>query len=319
MRSNKKPPFISVVIASKDREVFLRDCLNSLMNQTYRNFEVIVVDDGIKPRHDRRTNSVIQRYLKNGMNIKLLINKNSIGTPRSLNRGVSESQGYVVVFTDDDCITNENWLTQLSKAYSQRDVASVGGKVIPVEFDSIWSLKSSTTSIIGKVTWDGMVIGNFDKGNKTVFVDCLSGANMSFRKELLIKVGGFDSTYDGNAYRFETDLCLKIRRLGIKIVYNPNAVVYHRRARKGRNRIEVEAWNYWYSRNHVLFILRNFKGRLSKLVLFCIKQISRMLNHRRVCPYGKSDRWDIILINTICGIIHGLIFYICNRKQLINE
>lgn len=76
---------------------------------------------------------------------------------------------------------------------------------------------------------------------------------MSFRRELLLRVGGFDEKYVGTGYRDDTDLCVRIRRLGNKLLYQPKALVQH----KFRGKRIDSNWVYWYMRNHTYFYLKN--------------------------------------------------------------
>lgn len=197
------------------------------------------------------------------------------------------ARGDIIAFTDDDCIADENWLKNLVKWYKYPIVGGVGGRVIPVENDAKWIPKRRRLDIVGRVLWNGSVISNFDLRKGPSFVDCLSGANMSFRKSILIRAGYFSPAYRGNAYRFETDLTLRVRKLGYRIVFDPNAIVYHRRATNGGARVDVYKWNYWFSRNHSLFLLKYLDKGFLRVPIFVAKQIARILLRLRACSYGK--------------------------------
>ena len=159
---------------------------------------------------------------------------------------------------------------------------------------------------MGKLNWDGDLINNFELGGKPSFADFLSGANMSFRKSLFRKVGGFSPIYRGNAYRFETDLSLRIKGLGFHLIYDPNAIVFHRRAKSGGCRVSVYEWNYWLGRNHTLFVLRCLKRRILKIFLFAFKNCIRILMHQRSCPYGKPRKWERVLWMFFKGLLDGV-------------
>jgi len=299
-------PEVSVIIATRSREQYLRDLLSSLCFQSFKDFEVIIVYDSGVPLNREKVESIVQVY-SNKLEIKLLHNSRNLGVPISLNRGASVAAGKILVFTDDDCIADKDWLLGLVKWYSNQNVGGVGGRVVPVENDAKWiPNKTNFVNITGKLNWDGDLINNFELGSKTFLVDFLSGANMSFRKNLFRKVGGFSSIYGGNAYRFETDLSLRIRNLGFRLVYDPNAIVFHRRADNGGCRVSVYDWNYWLGRNHILFVLRCLRGKVFKVFLFAFKHCVRILMRRRACPYGKPRKWEKILWMFFKGLLDGV-------------
>lgn len=107
---------------------------------------------------------------------------------------------------------------------------------------------------IGKVFSNGLVLGNFDfPADSLVEVDSFIGCNMSFKRALLLKIGGFDENYMGTGYRDDTDLCLRISRLGYKLMFNSKALVWH----KFKGKQVGAKWSYWYARNHVYFYFKN--------------------------------------------------------------
>lgn len=99
---------------------------------------------------------------------------------------------------------------------------------------------------------------------------------MSFRKEALIKAGGFDERFGGSAHLEETDLCLRIRRGGYKIVFDPKAELIHLKDTKGGCRAEnYKQWFYWYGHNNMLFFLKNFSQYL--FPIFIISSFIRLI------------------------------------------
>ena len=109
---------------------------------------------------------------------------------------------------------------------------------------------------VGKVFANGFILGNFDlKQEKPIEVDTVIGCNMSFRKRLLEKAGGFDERFRGNCFREDTDISLRIRRLNYKLIFHPKAVAIH----KFKGGIVSRKWFYWTVYNHTYFFLKNFK------------------------------------------------------------
>lgn len=232
-----------MVIATYNRHKDLRECLCSIFDLKVKPYEVIVVDSNSRDE---------TRKLKNCFPIKFVsIRERNRQCARNL--GISMASGEIIAFLDDDVVVYKGWLNQIVKPYANDSVGGVGGRVIPYGVPNKFHVKTSMDDI-GKVFINGLVIGNFDLPSENlVKVDSFIGCNMSFRQELLLKVGGFDENYVGTGYRDDTDLCIRIRRLGYELIYNPNALVLH----KFRGKRVSDNWSYWYVRNHVYFYFKN--------------------------------------------------------------
>lgn len=234
---------VSVIIATYNRYKDLRECLVSLFDLNTKPFEVIVVDSF----------SVDDtRKLKNCFPIKFVsIKKRNRQSARNL--GISIASGDIIAFLDDDVIVHRNWLESIVELYSDNRVGGVGGRVVPYGTSDKIYVRTSRNEV-GKVFNSGLVLGNFDfLPENPIEVDSLIGCNMSFRRELLVRVEGFDENFIGTGFRDDTDLCLRIRKLGYKLLFHPEAMVWH----KFKGKQIGSEWLYWYVRNHMYFYFKN--------------------------------------------------------------
>lgn len=234
---------LSVVIATYNRRNVLESCLKSLLRNKGEIFEIIVVDSSSTDDTNELKDVYPIRYFS--------IQERS--RQRARNLGLSFATGDIVAFIDDDTEVEENWAHFLLEPCRHLDVGGVGGRVLAYGRPISCSIETKKIRI-GEVYRNGLVLGNFDTYLPDyIEVDHLPGCNMSFRRSLLIKIGGFDENLKGNCFRDDTDICMRIKKLGYKLIYQPKAVVRHKFM--GRN-IDSQ-WVYWYVRNCMYFYFKN--------------------------------------------------------------
>jgi len=227
---------VSVIIPTLNRKGLLAQCLRSLLDQTYRDFEIIVVDGGSSDG----TKEVAQLYP-----VKF-VRQNGRFVPSGWNYGIMISKGEILVFVDDDVIATRNWLEYIVGSFKHRSVGGVGGRVIiPNAGESTRSvetpgsylrLRNKVFSVIcenklgeiGLILRSGYVTPNLDRVTTSgLHVQSFQGCNMAFRRAVFEAVGLFDESYAPTSFRMETEFCLRAFAHGVKLIYNPQAVVYH--------------------------------------------------------------------------------------------
>jgi len=167
--SAAEPTLVSVVIPSRDRRMALEKCLNALVGQTHRHFEIVVVDDASSDG----TSEFLETYASDHaeLQIRWLINEANIGANRSRNRGIREVRGGLVAFTDSDCVPAQDWLEHLVHPFSDPNLAAVTG-----------TIEMPPPANIFEVTYRG-TNRVLDQG----YVNRLVGGNMCIRRELLLE------------------------------------------------------------------------------------------------------------------------------------
>lgn len=118
----------SVVIVTKDRPESLTHLLQSLTVQSLMPDEVIVVDN-----HSRRSYQPVLSQFQNRLPLKMVIEITS-GIPAARNRGIQESNGDIILFTDDDCQADSFWIENMVKPfYRNPHIGAVGGEILSVK------------------------------------------------------------------------------------------------------------------------------------------------------------------------------------------
>ena len=284
----------SIIIPTYNRGKLLCSTLRNLIGQLPPDAEIVVVD---------QSDEVCSELMEIAKNHSTQIHYYKIfvkGLPHARNYGLRQALGEIIIFCDDDVIPGPNFIGNHLQNYQEKDVGGVGGRIILHGSQS--HDNSNHSKVIGKVRWwDADLIDNFD-AKERAYIDHVQGCNMSFRKKALIKAGGFDERFGGSAHLEETDLCLRIRKAGHKIVFDPKAELIHLKDIKGGCRAEnYKQWFYWYGHNNMLFFLKNFNKYL--FPIFITSSFIRLL-------LSAGKRYNpIIVIWGTKGYMTGLANY----------
>jgi len=261
---------VSVVIPTYNRATYLPLCLEALRYQTHLPQEVIVVDAS----PNKATEAIIRERYAFVQYVGVSAEQASPSLQRNI--GLSCAQGNIVAFLDDDAIPQAHWIASLAEGYNDLTVGGVGGRVIErlgpdIAADHCEDGCISIGRIDRKRYW---IRANFSSSPPApVDVEWLRGCNFSFRRELINMIGSFDPQYMADPSWEDTDLCLRVRRQGYRILYHPDAVVFHLSAprprflRTGQDRRSKMA----RERNRTYYMLKEF-GFAHIVVRFLLKE-----------------------------------------------
>lgn len=205
------PPFVSVVIACPAPSDYLTQCLNGLRQQTYKNFDVLVLPDY---QAEIPVDGLALRIIATGR----------IRPAEKRNIGICEARGEIIAFLDDDTIPVPTWLEQAVKYFSKPDVGGVGGPgTTPVE--DPWMAQ-----IGGRVYAHPLISGGYRyryHPDRVRNVDDLPSCNLLVRTSILRELKGFRTDFWPGE---DTILCADIvHRLHKRLMYDPWAAVAHHR------------------------------------------------------------------------------------------
>jgi GT2 family glycosyltransferase len=214
-----KDPFVSIIVITRNRPFLLRHCIGRVLSQPYPHKEIIVVDSSSNDESEQ----VVAQY-PGVISVRLRGQRNNM--PQARNQGIGASSGDILAFIDDDSMAQPDWLEALVKAYRDETIGSVGGRVIEMP-DPYCDEASGSPRLFVKPS--GRVIGK-DLGlvsTEEIEVDHLRGNNMSFRREVLEQIGGFDANYTLTNFCEETDLCIRVKKAGWRMMFVPTMAVVH--------------------------------------------------------------------------------------------
>lgn len=242
-------PSVSILILNYNGKDVVLPCLESLAAQTYRSFEVILVDNGST---DDSMAVLVPACKAHGY--RLIALEQNLGFAEGNNVAFRHARGDFILLLNNDTVAEPNWLAELMRAAADRpDVAMFSSQIRSYyERDRLDS--------IGIILYrDGMSRGHGRLELASDYAEprevfAPSGCAGLYRREMLERVGLFSG--DFFAYCEDTDLGMRIRLAGGTCWYVPTAVVYHHYSQTGGKYSPFKA--YLVERNHLWVRLRLF-------------------------------------------------------------
>jgi GT2 family glycosyltransferase len=282
----------AVVVVTYRRPEQIEVCLGHLAELEHPVDEIVVVDSS----NDDLTDKLVGRF----PGVAYVRNPAGQGhMTASRNIGYRVTTSEIVAYIDDDAYVAREWHACLVAAYSTQDIGAVGGRALNRGVGH----SGLPADGIGRILDDGSIVGNFDydpEGARDV--DHLIGCNMSFRRSVLDQLGGFREHFPGTALREDTDMGLRVRGLGYRIVFEPRAVVDHFGAPHAKGRRFDLRYQYYAQRNHVAMLVWNFglAGRTRRYLVGSCRVTSRSLGVAML----KTGVW---VAATTVGMVSGLV------------
>lgn len=269
-------PFVTVIVATRNRADSLAKCLDLLLELAYPNYEILVVDNA--PSDDSTATLIHERYGNLGAGVAKVryVREDEPGLACAHNRGLLETNAPIVAFTDDDVVVDRHWLTELVAGFEcAPNVGCVTGMILPAELETppqIWIEQYSGFS-------KGFALKVFDLDQHRpanplfpyVAGTMGSGASMAFRRDALEKIGGFDPALGAGSKGVGGDdlaAFFEIITHGFALVYTPASLLYHwhRRDYEGLRRQA-----YGYGVGLFAFLTKTVVERPSRIVDFIMK------------------------------------------------
>lgn len=253
---------ISIIIVNWNGEKFLEDCFNSLHTQSYKNFEVIFVDnastDGSLPIAERLASAL-------NLDIKFVELDRNAGFAEGNNEGLKYSTGQYIALLNTDTVAEKDWLKNLIEAMEENPEVGICASKLIVVGENVIDSAGDGYSTFGHAfkRGEGNLPQNFIK-KEYVFGACAGAA--LYRGKMIDEIGLFDEDF---FLIFEdTDLNFRAQLNGWKCLYVPDAIVYHKVGGSMKNISELAA--YFSVRNDKLVKIKNLPVSILFRKLHCL-------------------------------------------------
>jgi len=192
-----KQPLVSVILPTYNRERYIKRAIESVLNQTCKNIELIIIDDGSTDK----TSEIISEFSKKDPRIAILTNETNLGLVRSLNKGIGKAQGkYIARLDDDDYWCDKEKLDkQVRFLEAHSEYILVGGGVIRVDESGKEIVRHLLSESDGEIR------------KLILFDNVFAHPTVVFRKSAWELAGGFDENLP---FSEDWDLWLRFGKLG---------------------------------------------------------------------------------------------------------
>lgn len=287
-------PLVSIIIVTWNGTKYLRECISSLINQSYKNFEIILVDNA-------SSDDSVELVTNNFPFVKIIQNSVNLGFAKGTNIGIMKAKGDLLGLFNQDAVADKDWLANLVNAIEKSEnTAAVAGKVFYYGDMHGKNAIFCTWSKIDPYTGSP---SNFSGDEPLGKVDYLTGCAMLVKREAIDEIGLLDTGYF--MYFDETDWCARMVRAGYDLIYVPSAVAWHVvSASLGEGKLKL----YYMVRSRIRFVLKNFDAMYIPvfLISFIFETIFELVNGikqknlQNSKIYFRAIYWNIFnIFNTL--------------------
>lgn len=269
-------PLISIIVPTFNRPAKLRACLDALASLDYprERFEVVVVDDGSLTPLD----SVVAHF-RERLAVTLIRQANS-GPATARNSGAATARGELLAFTDDDCAPDARWLAVLEQAHLAAPDHMIGGKMINVYADNVYSTASQELIAYLYAYYESL-------GQPRLFVT----SNVAVPAQAFRAIGGFETRF-ALAAGEDREFCDRWLHQGGSLTYAADAIVLHCHALDLR-RFVRQHMNYGRGAFHVHTLrAQRSGGRIT------VEPLAFYLNMLRY-PFGVHSGFKAVRVSAL--------------------
>lgn len=253
-------PSLTVAICTKDRPENVARCLDSLLklqqseSEASPRFEILVVDNAPS---DDQTKEIVA-----ALSTVQYAREPKPGLDFARNRALQAATTDLLAFLDDDVVVDRQWLNGLVAAWSENpDAGAFTGLVLPYELETdsqiLFERRGGFRRGFEKIRYGQVLPGNpLHPCGAGIFG---AGCNMTFRREVLLQLGGFDEALDTGAPLpggGDLDIFYRVIRAGYPLIYEPQYLVYHQHRRE----YEKLRRQYWsWGLGFMAFVIKSYQ------------------------------------------------------------
>lgn len=255
-------PRVIIVILNWNQKQMTLECLASLKKISYPNYEIVLVDNASE---DDSVSAIKKEFPE----VKIIENRENLGVAGGRNVGIRHVQqkgADYLLLLDNDTIVHKDFLTEMVKiGEGDKRVGILTGKIyFYSQPNKIWCAGGSSSLSRGKYTLRGYE--EIDKGqyDETEEADQATGCCLMIKKKVIDEIGILDEDFV-QYFGEDVDWCLRAKKRGYKIMYVPEAKLWHHIIKK-----TSVSERYWYLKGRNVLLLRRKHNRLHDWIIFSL-------------------------------------------------
>jgi GT2 family glycosyltransferase len=271
---------LSIILVNYKKTELTNDCVKSLRESTFRDFNIIIVDN-------ESTRTSFEELHSACPEANVLTSERNLGFGGANNAGIEFALQHgadLLLLLNNDAVVKKDTIEKLVETADEKPGAGVvGAKIYYYDRPNlIWY--SGGKLDVDKALGTHPKIGLEDDGSddECVETDFVTGCCLLTRKEVIDKIGSLDQSYF--LYLEDADFCVRAKRAGYSVIYQPAAVVYHKVSNSSG--WDSPTYIYFNLRNKLLFLRNNSKAsrwiwQLHYLIYYYVRQFIRLtFKHR---------------------------------------
>ena len=227
----KRNTYVSVIVPNYNGEKTIRKCIQSILDNSYKDFELIIIDDCSKDLSMK----IIESF--KDPRIRILKNKKNYGASKTRNQGIKIAKGHIILLIDSDMYTDKNCISQHLSAHNTINTNIVAG-----------SIQGIHKTIIGQAddfcNWWTSIPQSRSKFINKLHVPT---TNLSIKKEVFSKIGYFKEELK---YGEDSEFSHRAIKNGLKIYFKSNIIAYHIDRSSLKSFLKHNHnWGFWLIKN----------------------------------------------------------------------
>jgi GT2 family glycosyltransferase len=306
---------VSVIIVNYNGKEIIEECLSSILTQTYKNYEVVVVDNDSV---DNSTEIIKNKFPK----VTLIEEKYNHGFAGGNNIGYKYSSGEIIILLNNDTKVEIDYIEKFIKVFEEfPNCGAASSKIVLYDEPDILDGAGSFWTGYTMLYHTGYLKNaNLEEFNKPYRVFSAKGASMITKREIIEKVGLFDS--DFWHYYEEGDFCHRVINAGYDVYYYPKTTCFHK---CGHSRVLLNKEDLIFfsnEKNRILSFLLNFRFPdvlfvIVKHLVILIGIILLNLVSKFKNKFNKMQNSQIKEVSIIKMIFKSIFWNVINLKKTL--
>lgn len=286
---------VSIILVNYKKNYFTIDCLKSLLHQTYRNFEIIIIDNGSEYNSFLELKKELIKF-ESDIDIKLIRSDLNLYFASGNNKAIKLAKGDYICLLNYDTVVLPDFIEKMIEFLEKReDAGMISPKIKVYEYKNYLWYAGGELSFKNAILVSLRGYWEYDpqdkKYNEISITDFAAGTSLFLKREIIDKIGFMDEIFF--MYQEDPDWSFRAKKEGYKNYYVPTTIVYHK-IPPVLDKRRLLLHNYFVNRNSQIFVWKHAK--LKEFMIFYIKYIFKNLKEFNLYLYTAIQQKRVFIV-----------------------